>query len=67
MWRLASSIFGPSTPLAAGRRIRYTSDRLDRVEGSFAAGEAHWHEADEHAVVNTGTTEARFVIFQFKG
>jgi quercetin dioxygenase-like cupin family protein len=45
---------------------RYTSDRLDDVEGSFAAGEAHWHEADEHAVENIGTTEARFVIFQFK-
>ena len=46
--------------------IRYTSDRLDDVEGSFASGEAHWHEADEHAVENIGTTEARFVIFQFK-
>jgi hypothetical protein len=46
--------------------IRYTSDRLDDVEGSFAAGDAHWHEADEHAVENIGTTEARYVIFQFK-
>jgi quercetin dioxygenase-like cupin family protein len=47
--------------------IRYTSDRFDTVERTFARGDAHWHEADEHAVENIGTTEARFVIFQFKG
>ncbi|TVS13853.1 MAG: hypothetical protein EA417_15765 [Gammaproteobacteria bacterium] len=46
--------------------IRYTSDRVETVERAFAAGDAHWHEADIHAVENIGSTEARFVIFQFK-
>lgn len=46
--------------------VRYTSDRMDTVEATFADGDAHWHEADEHSVENIGDTEARFVLFQFK-
>lgn len=46
--------------------IRYTGSGQDPVERSFQAGEAHWHEAGEHAVENTGATEARFVVFHFR-
>lgn len=52
----------PLTPYT----IRYTEPGQDPVERSFQAGEAHWHEAGEHAVENTGESEARFVVFQFK-
>jgi len=46
--------------------IRYTEPGQDPVERSFQAGDAHWHEAGEHAVENIGATEARFVVFQFR-
>lgn len=46
--------------------VRYTSEGADAIDASFAAGEAHWHDADEHVVAKTGSTEARFVLFQFK-
>ncbi len=46
--------------------VRYTSEGAHAIDASFAAGEAHWHDADEHAVENTGSTEARFVLFQFR-
>ena len=30
---------------------------------SFRTGDVHWHDAgDTHAVTNTGTTEARFIV-----
>jgi len=46
--------------------IRYESDRLDAAERTFAPGDAHWHDPDEHTTENVGESEARFVIFQFK-
>ena len=46
--------------------ITYSSDKADDKESSFSAGEAHWHGADEHAVANSGETEAQFLIIQFK-
>lgn len=46
--------------------IRYTEAGQDPVERSFQAGDAHWHEAGEHAVENTGATEARYVVIQFR-
>jgi quercetin dioxygenase-like cupin family protein len=46
--------------------ISYTSNTAQPVVNSFTAGQAHWHAADEHLIVNTGATEARFVIVQFK-
>ena len=46
--------------------IRYTSDRMAEKETAFAAGDAHWHGADEHAVANIGETDAHFLIFAFK-
>lgn len=48
-------------------QISYTSDQVEDVERAFNQGDAHWHGADEHAVTNIGETEARFVVFQFKG
>ena len=46
--------------------IRYTEAGQDPIERSFQAGDAHWHEAGEHAVENTGATEARYVVIQFR-
>lgn len=46
--------------------IKYTSDRMAEKETAFAAGTAHWHGADEHAVANVGETDVHFLIFEFK-
>jgi quercetin dioxygenase-like cupin family protein len=46
--------------------IRYASVGAPPKETSVRAGEAHWHDADEHEITNVGTTEARFLIVQFK-
>lgn len=46
--------------------ITYSSDQADDKESSFSAGDAHWHSADEHAVANSGETEAQFLVIQFK-
>ncbi len=46
--------------------ISYASDNAEPVVNSSTAGQAHWHAADEHRIVNTGSTEARFVMVQFK-
>ncbi len=46
--------------------IRYEADGAEPRETSFRAGEAHWHDADQHVITNTGTTEARFLVVQFK-
>jgi quercetin dioxygenase-like cupin family protein len=46
--------------------ISYTSNTAEPVVKSFTVGQAHWHDADEHLIVNTGTTEAHFVIVQLR-
>ncbi len=46
--------------------ISYTSNDLPAKSQSFTTGETHWHEADEHVITNTGATEARFMMVQFK-
>lgn len=46
--------------------ITYTSDRSGIEESSVEIGEAHWHGPDEHAVENTGETEAHYLIFAWK-
>jgi quercetin dioxygenase-like cupin family protein len=46
--------------------ISYTSGAAEATAKSFAAGQVHWHDADEHVIVNTGGSEAHFVIVQFK-
>jgi len=44
----------------------YASNGAAAESKSFVTGQAHWHDADEHTIVNTGSTEARFLIVQFK-
>jgi hypothetical protein len=46
--------------------IRYEADGAAAADKTFRTGEAHWHDADSHAITNTGTTEARFLMVQFK-
>jgi len=46
--------------------ISYASNDAAAESKSFVTGQAHWHDADEHTIVNTGSTEARFVMVQFK-
>lgn len=46
--------------------ISYASNDAPAESKSFVTGQAHWHDADEHTMVNTGSTEARFLIVQFK-
>jgi hypothetical protein len=46
--------------------IRYEAEGAAATEQSFRTGEAHWHPADRHAITNTGTTDARFLVVQFK-
>jgi quercetin dioxygenase-like cupin family protein len=46
--------------------ISYTAGSAAATVQSFTAGQAHWHDADEHLIVNTGGSEAHFVIVQFK-
>jgi hypothetical protein len=46
--------------------ITYSSDRTGTEESIVEIGEAHWHGPDEHAVENTGETEAHYLIFAWK-
>ncbi len=46
--------------------ISYASNDAAAESKSFVTGEAHWHDADDHTIVNTGNTEARFLLIQFK-
>lgn len=46
--------------------LQYDSNREGSEEKSFKAGEAHWHEASEHALKNIGMTEARFLVVAYK-
>lgn len=42
-------------------RILFTEDG-ESIERNWHAGQAHWHEARDHAVRNIGETEARFLV-----
>lgn len=46
--------------------LEYASNDAAAESKVFTAGTAHWHDADEHTLTNSGTTEARFLIVQFK-
>jgi uncharacterized cupin superfamily protein len=46
--------------------LRYTEDGGEPSEQTFAAGDAHWHAAGQHAVENSGETEARFLVVALK-
>lgn len=74
--RLVTLDPGGSEPSHAGRArvvyalsdysIRYETDAQAPIERTFTTGEAHWHDAGQHRVTNTGTTPARFLVVQFK-
>ncbi|MDX1332765.1 MAG: hypothetical protein R3252_07035 [Robiginitalea sp.] len=46
--------------------IRYWSDEAEAVEKTFTKGDAHWHEACQHAMENSGQSPARFLVVAFK-
>jgi quercetin dioxygenase-like cupin family protein len=46
--------------------ILYGTDKGEGGESTFAAGDVHWHQADQHAVENIGDTDANYVIFSLK-
>ena len=46
--------------------IDYTSDKEGNMQKSFTSGEAHWHEACQHSLNNTGESEAQFLVFAMK-
>jgi len=46
--------------------IRYWSDDSEAAEKSFTKGEAHWHEACQHAMENSGESPAHFLVVAFK-
>ncbi len=46
--------------------IQYSSDKMGTKDVKIEAGDAHWHEADEHVVDNMGETEAHYLILAFK-
>ncbi len=49
------------TPL----KIRYTAD-AGAEEKEFQAGEAHWHEAGDHAIQSLSKEHIRFLVVEFK-
>jgi quercetin dioxygenase-like cupin family protein len=67
---------GDSLPMHAGinrvvyalsdYEIRYWSDDSEAAEKTFTKGDAHWHEACQHALENVGETEAKFIVVAYK-
>ncbi len=47
-------------------QIKYESDKEGKAEKTFSRGEVHWHEACEHALENSGQSEARFLVIAYK-
>jgi quercetin dioxygenase-like cupin family protein len=47
-------------------QILYDSNKEGKAEKTFKTGEAHWHEACQHALENTGQGEARFLVVAYK-
>ena len=71
--RVVEVTLGPGETLAShfgGNRVVYSlSDyqiRMGESEIRFRSGQAHWHDACEHQVENTGQTTARFLVFELK-
>lgn len=46
--------------------ITYSSERSENEESIVEIEDAHWHGRDEHAVENTGETEAHYLVFAWK-
>ena len=47
-------------------QIMYESDKEEKTEKTFKSGDNHWHEACQHALENTGETEAKLLVVAFK-
>jgi hypothetical protein len=46
--------------------LAYESDAKGKLNKQFATGDIHWHEACQHALKNSGETEAKFLVIGFK-
>lgn len=47
-------------------QITYESDEEGIGEKQFKTGNVHWHEACQHALTNTGNSDAKFLVVSFK-
>jgi len=47
-------------------QVMYESEQVEKEEKSFKTGDIHWHEACAHALENTGSGEARFLVVAYK-
>lgn len=47
-------------------QIMYESEGEERNEKSFEQGDIHWHNACQHALENSGETEAKFLVVSYK-
>jgi quercetin dioxygenase-like cupin family protein len=47
-------------------QVAYESNKEGKSEKQFKTGDVHWHEACQHALENTGTTDAEFLLVAYK-
>lgn len=46
--------------------IRFSTGTESPVERSWESGDVHWHRADQHQIKNIGTTQAEYLVVQFR-
>ncbi|SRR6056297_284018 len=46
--------------------LNYESDTTEKLKKQFKSGDTHWHEACQHALNNTGDTDASFLVVSYK-
>jgi len=46
--------------------IKFTKSDQPSQSQKFSVGDVHWHQGGEHAVENTGASDAEFLIIEFK-
>jgi len=47
-------------------KIMYESNKDEKRDKQFQKGDVHWHEACQHALLNNGDTEAKFLVVNYK-
>lgn len=47
-------------------QITFNSADAENIEKQFKTGDVHWHNACQHAIDNTGETDAKFLVVAFK-
>ena len=67
---------GKKTPMHSGvnriiyslsdYQIKYDTDKGSEGERQMKTGDVHWHEACQHALENTGETDAEYLVVSFK-